>query len=179
MTPLLLALVQTCALIAALLVLMAAASIVMSGLATALASLSMSIVHEIIWGNIMKSRPIFIATVLIGLFALFGCQQQSKGVVRINTEPGGAAITIDGKPKGNTPTNAGQFLTISLPKGQYIIEALLPVDNETEKYAQKDIFIAADTIQTLDLELESRLTPAEILAAKNRKNCSRETRNSA
>lgn len=82
---------------------------------------------------------------------------QETGILRITTDPGGAKIYVDGKRKGSSPTQIGQTFAVKLPEGEYRIEAVLPVDANTEQYGEsKDAFIGADTIQSLHIELSPR-----------------------
>ncbi|QEP41794.1 PEGA domain-containing protein [Ectothiorhodospiraceae bacterium BW-2] len=102
---------------------------------------------------------LFTATLLM-LLALPMAALADKGIVRITTSPGDAKIYVDGKRKGSTPSQAGQSFAIQLGEGEYKIEAVKAVDDYNEKYGTKDIFVAEDTVQAIDLDLKSRLTEA-------------------
>ena len=83
-----------------------------------------------------------------------------KGILQISTTPGDAKIYIDGKRKGNSPSDSEQAFIIQLKEGEYLVEARIEMESDGqfkfENYAQKSIFIADDTIQSVSLKLELR-----------------------
>lgn len=82
---------------------------------------------------------------------------EQSGMLRITTEPGGAQVFINGQRKGNSPTEPGQSFAIKLEEGSYTIEALIPSDRAEEQYAKQDgVFVADNTMQSLDLKLLQR-----------------------
>jgi len=85
--------------------------------------------------------------------------EKPKGILRIATVPVDMPITVNGLPKGNSPSGEGQYFSITLEEGEHIIEILKSVDDEKEQYAKKKIFVAADTVPIVTLEAEDRLTP--------------------
>ena len=111
-----------------------------------------------------------VATALSFMFMLLSLDAQAEGtgILRITTDPGGAKIYVDGERKGSSPTQTGQSFAVKLPEGEYRIEAILPLNENTEQYGEsKNAFVGSDTIQSLHIELSPRLTEAarEALAA--------------
>jgi formylglycine-generating enzyme required for sulfatase activity len=76
-------------------------------------------------------------------------------MLRIATEPGDAQIMIDGKLKGNSPSEAGQSFAIKLDEGEHTVSAVKP-NGLKEHFGEKKIFVADDTMQTITLKLEER-----------------------
>lgn len=76
-----------------------------------------------------------------------------KGMLRITTEPGDAQIFIDGIRKGSSPAMAGQSFAIKLSEGEHAVVAKIPIDTATEKRAEKSVFLADDTMQSVHLKL--------------------------
>jgi len=94
------------------------------------------------------------ATIFSGLLA-------GEGMVKIVTQPGDAQIFINGKRKGNSPAEVGQSYAIKLAAGSYKIEAVIPSDGQEEDYGRKDdVFVAKDSMQTVNLELHKRPSAA-------------------
>nr|WP_321467294.1 formylglycine-generating enzyme family protein [uncultured Desulfobulbus sp.] len=81
-----------------------------------------------------------------------------KGMLRIVTEPGDAQIFINGKRKGNSPSEKGQSFAIKLDKGEYQIEALIPTQGPKERFGGKTVVVADDTQQSITLYLEERVS---------------------
>jgi formylglycine-generating enzyme required for sulfatase activity len=81
-----------------------------------------------------------------------------KGMLRIVTEPGDAQIFIDGKRKGNSPTEAGQSFAVKLNEGEHVVQAVKPGTDINEHYAEKKVFVADESMQTLNLKLEQRVS---------------------
>ncbi len=79
-----------------------------------------------------------------------------KGMLRIVTEPGDAKILINGKQKGNSPAEAGQSFAIKLDEGEYQIQAIKSSGGPKEQFAEKKVFVADETMQTITLKLEDR-----------------------
>lgn len=95
----------------------------------------------------------------ISLLILVGCQPEPlKGALRIDTIPPDVPLTIDGNFVGNSPAGAGQYFAIQLPEGEHVISALVDVDKEKQLFFEKKVFVAPDTLQTMTLKLEERLT---------------------
>ena len=126
-------------------------------------------------GTDVKDRNImlryFICTFLF--LTLAACQpppepETPKGVLRIATIPTDMPIIIDGQPKGSSPLGEGQYFSISLDEGDHKIEILKSIDNEKDQYADKSVFLAADTIQIVTLEAKERLTVSGELAKAKR-----------
>jgi len=84
---------------------------------------------------------------------------RGKGMLKIVTNPGDAKIFINGQRKGNSPEKAGQTFAVKLPEGEYTVEAVKESDGAYEKYGiKKDVFVAEDTMQTINLELKNRIS---------------------
>jgi len=84
---------------------------------------------------------------------------EEKGILRITTEPGNAKIYVDGERKGSSPNRTGQSIAIRLPEGEYRIEAIIPINEDSEHFGEKtDVFVGADTIQSFHIKLAERLT---------------------
>ena len=93
--------------------------------------------------------------------------QAEKGMLRIVTEPGDAQIMIDGKLKGNSPSEAGQSFAIKLDEGEHQVQAIKSSGGLKEHFGEKKIFVADDTMQTITLKLEERASEAAVAAAAN------------
>lgn len=105
----------------------------------------------------------------MSLLILVACQPDSPtGALRIDTVPPDVPLTIDGNFVGNSPSGAGQYFAIEISEGQHIVSALVDVDKEKQLYVEKNIFVAADTLQTITLKLEERLTPFGVEEIKRR-----------
>lgn len=94
---------------------------------------------------------------------LQGCQptqepETPKGMLRISTSPMDMPIFVDGALKGNSPSGEGQYFSISLEEGEYEVTIFKEVNAETELFAKKTLFIAADTFPILNLKAETRFT---------------------
>lgn len=86
-------------------------------------------------------------------------QAGDPGVLRIVTEPGDAQIFIDGKRKGNSPSEAGQSFAIKLDEGSHVVEAVKPDGVEYEYVGRKDdVFVSDGTMQTQTLKLQRQQT---------------------
>ncbi len=108
---------------------------------------------------------IFVAMIAITALALSGCGEGAqtlaagKGMVKIVTKPGDAKIFINGKRKGSSPAKPGQTFAIKLPEGEYVVEATKQTGGRDEWYGKKEIFVAEDAMQTVDLEMVKRPSP--------------------
>lgn len=108
----------------------------------------------------MRIIPLlFIAASLV----LYGCSDGPKGTVKIVTSPGDAEIYIDGERKGNSPSEIGQTFAIKLTEGEYRISAIKPSKGIKEDYAEKNIVVSPDTLQTVSLNLEEERTSAAFI----------------
>jgi len=108
-------------------------------------------------GNAMR----LILKIFIGLalLILFGCTPEvPKGTLRIDTIPTDVPLTINGNFVGNSSSGVGQYFAIELPEGDHNITALVVIDKEKQLFIDKSIFVAPDTLQTITLKLEERLT---------------------
>lgn len=102
-----------------------------------------------------------LATTLIAAFLFTGppaSAHADKGMLRIVTEPGDAQIFINGKRKGNSPAEAGQSFAIKLDEGEYRVQVIKPESETNEYYGEKQVFLADDSLQTVNFDLNTRLT---------------------
>jgi formylglycine-generating enzyme required for sulfatase activity len=116
------------------------------------------------WRNIF-SLPLALC---LGAALLFPAPTlaKDKGMLRIVTEPGDAQILINGKMKGNSPAEAGQSFAIKLDEGEYQVQAVKPSGGLKEHFAEKKVFVADETMQTITLKLEERTSQAFIEALR-------------
>lgn len=115
----------------------------------------------------MIIRPFLVPVILAGLLAGFAAPALAgdPGVLRIVTEPGDAQIFIDGKRKGNSPSEAGQSFAIKLDEGSHEVEAVKPDGSTRELYAKRaDVFVADGTMQTLTIKLTDKRPSAAFVA---------------
>ncbi len=103
----------------------------------------------------MKSKIGLISLFFMGLF-LSTNAHAGKGMLRISTEPGEAKIFVDGKRKGSSPSQKGQYFAVKLAEGEYTITA--KKDKKKNGYggfvtADKKVFVGEDTLQTVTLKL--------------------------
>lgn len=84
--------------------------------------------------------------------------EKPKGILRIATVPTDMPITVDGRLKGNSPSGDGQFFSISLEEGNHTISIFKSIDDEKDQYFEKNVYVAADTVQVITLEAKERLT---------------------
>jgi formylglycine-generating enzyme required for sulfatase activity len=113
--------------------------------------------------NAASGKTLFFSLAAMALVALFNAdvaQAGEKGMLRIVTEPGDAQIFINGKRKGNSPAEAGQSFAIKLDEGEYRVQALQSDGGPKEHYAEKTVFVAEDSLQTLTLPLKERPSSA-------------------
>ncbi len=84
-----------------------------------------------------------------------------KGMLRISTEPGDAKIYINGQRKGSSPSQKGQTFAVKLDEGEYTIEA--EKESQTGRWLgrKSDVFVGADTMQTINLDLQFSVTDAQ------------------
>ena len=90
-------------------------------------------------------------------FALTACFEKT-GDVEITTFPGEALIFVNGVEYGQTPSDSKESLNISLPQGQYKINALIAVDSELEKTASQTINLLANEQRIVAMTLVDSLT---------------------
>ena len=105
-----------------------------------------------------KKSVIFLLSLILGIQFAWA----DRGILQISTDPGDAKIYIDGKRKGNSPENSEQAFIIQLDEGEYMVEARTEISSDKfrfENHAQKSVFVADDTIQSVSLKLEVRAVP--------------------
>ena len=111
--------------------------------------------------HLKKIAYSFMSVVIAVVFT--GCfkeDESKQGMVRITTDPGNAQLFVDGERKGNSPTEVGQSFAIKLKEGSYTISAKKADGIEYEYVGKKeDLFIAAETMQSVVLKLERIQTP--------------------
>ncbi len=100
-----------------------------------------------------------LALIAVLLFATHAACADETGSFRISTQPGDAVITINGKPKGNSPEDSGQALVVKLPEGQYTIEAY-KAEGDYIYQGKKQAFLASGVEQPINLKLDAQLTDA-------------------
>lgn len=83
---------------------------------------------------------------------------EGTGVVRIYTLPGDAALLVNGERKGSSPATAAETFLIHLTPGEYQISATKPGFGVAERM----VFVAADTDQTLKLDLAPEIEMVRI-----------------
>ena len=108
-----------------------------------------------------KKSVTFLLSLILGIQFAWA----DRGILQISTDPGDAKIYIDGKRKGNSPEDSEQAFIIQLKEGEYLVEARIEMESDGqfkfENYAQKSIFIADDTIQSVRLDTELREVPGQ------------------
>ena len=93
-------------------------------------------------------------------FAIFATLAQAEpGMLRITTSPGDAQIFINGQRKGNSPSQEGQTFAVRLPQGDYTVEARK--SDGTDYYGKKSVYVANDSLQTVNISLEKVVQPAK------------------
>ena len=101
-----------------------------------------------------KKSVTFLLSLILGIQFAWA----DRGILQISTDPGDAKIYIDGKRKGNSPSDSEQAFIIQLKEGEYLVEVSSEIESDGkfkfENYAQKSIFVADGTIQSVNLELE-------------------------
>lgn len=95
----------------------------------------------------------------IALISLATMAQADQGMLRITTDPGEAQIFINGQRKGTSPSQEGQSFAIKLPQGDYTVEARK--SDGKDYYGKKSVFVANDTLQTVNVSLERVNLPAK------------------
>lgn len=70
------------------------------------------------------------------------------GVLRVNTQPGGADLFVNGKHRGQTPEDAKQMLSVQLSPGRHLIEARKAVDPFREQHSGARFALAPDGTAT-------------------------------
>ena len=98
--------------------------------------------------------------ILTSLLMVPTVQAAGKGTVKIITDPGEAKIYVNGKRKGSSPAKKGQTFAIKLPEGEYTVEAII-AHEFYELHGSKEVYVAEDTLQTLEIKVnQKKLTAA-------------------
>lgn len=84
----------------------------------------------------------------------------SAGTVRILTTPGDALLYVNGQRKGNSPETEGQTFAVKLAEGEVLIEAKKADSGIYELYGQKKVFVGDETLQTVTITLQQRVSEA-------------------
>ena len=90
----------------------------------------------------------------LALLTLTSIAYADSGMLRITTDPGDAQIFVNGQRKGNSPSQEGQTFAVKLPQGEYTVEARKS-DGTDYYYGMKSVFVANDSLQTVNLSLET------------------------
>jgi formylglycine-generating enzyme required for sulfatase activity len=80
-------------------------------------------------------------------------QPAEQGAVHLFTMPGGAALFIDGKRKGDSPAAPGETFLIRLPEGEHVFRA----EKDGFDPVERSVFVAVGTEQTISLNLAPEL----------------------
>ncbi|THB66989.1 MAG: PEGA domain-containing protein [Gammaproteobacteria bacterium] len=116
-------------------------------------------------------KEITTATIILALTLLSGCEDKEKSIIRIITNPRGAEIYINGEEKGNSPSEIGQTFAIKLSSGDYTLEAKNATEDKIKEwYATKTIHVHKNTLQTVELRLESRFSKQFLAKIKEKYN---------
>lgn len=102
-------------------------------------------------------KPLCLALVALATLGLTACETP-KGTVKITTSLGGVEIYINGERKGNSPKKVGQTFAVKIAEGEYKIEAKIPDDEYQYDCGSKEVVVSANTLQTVEIELERCLT---------------------
>lgn len=100
---------------------------------------------------------IILTLVMLVLIACNSETSAAPGQLEITSEPGDAKIFINGKRKGNTPSEPGLSFVIELPEGEYQLK-LTKLDGDYEYTGEKEVFIAKDTLQSAKVRLKKQPT---------------------
>jgi hypothetical protein len=92
------------------------------------------------------------------LLTLASLAHAEPGMLRITTSPGDAQIFVNGQRKGNSPSQEGQTFAVRLPQGDYTVEARKS-DGNDYYYGKKSVFVANDSLQTVNLSLSETAQP--------------------
>lgn len=101
-----------------------------------------------------KSSLLILFAMILG--SLSSVSFAAKGRIELTSTPGDAKVYINGKRKGTTPSEVGQSFVIELKEGDYTVEVVLPSAGQFEQYAEKELFVAEDTMQPISLKLTQR-----------------------
>ncbi len=89
--------------------------------------------------------------VLAALLLATGSLYAGKGKIRVASEPSGAYVYVDGKKKAMTGEG---FTSILLEEGEHVIKVAKEAAKQYQRYAQKSIFVGADTSVKITLKLD-------------------------
>jgi len=84
--------------------------------------------------------------------------EKPKGTLRIKTDPLDVPININGEFRGQSPAGVGETFAVILEEGSYKISSLVEIDPEREQFGEKEIVVTRDTLQSITLNLDERLT---------------------
>jgi Protein of unknown function (DUF1566) len=101
----------------------------------------------------------FAACASFALLTLVSLAHAEPGMLRITTSPGDAQIFVNGQRKGNSPSQEGQTFAVRLPQGDYTVEARK--SDGKDYYGKKSVFVANDSLQTVNISLEEVKLPAK------------------
>ena len=107
----------------------------------------------------MRCQTIVIVS-LASLLPSLAVLADDTGAVRMYTIPGDAVLSVNGERKGNSPATAAETFLINLPPGEYRVSAAKPGFDP----AERTVFVAAGTDQTLKLDLAPEIQMVQIAA---------------
>jgi formylglycine-generating enzyme required for sulfatase activity len=105
----------------------------------------------------MDLKPFRWLFVALSLLLLTGCFWQ-EGVIKVGSTPGDAQVYVNGVWQGNTGSRSGEYLTVSLRKGNYTIELRKAIDDANEFYSFREVMVQANAEQVITVTLHERLT---------------------
>lgn len=109
----------------------------------------------------MQKNNLIATLCLISGLLLTPTVYAGKGMLTITTEPSGAKIYINGKRKGTSPKEKGQSFAIKLDEGEYTVTAYGESHSPlwVRMYKADNVFVGADSRQSLTLKLKWQLNP--------------------
>lgn len=96
-------------------------------------------------------------SLLLGTLLLTGCFS-GEGVLKIGTEPGDAQVFVNTVWQGNSGVKPGEYLSLLLKEGTYLIECRKEINDEDEYYSRREIVVKKNAEQILTLVMAKRPT---------------------
>ena len=117
------------------------------GTITSLVSIPFFVLKISFTGSIHLRRLCFIALVFVSALSA----NAGTGILELDSKPGGAEVTVDGKKKGITPETEGLKLTMELPEGDHEIE----IKKEGVGSAKKKVSVGEGVTQPLTITIQA------------------------